>query len=292
MAPNRQKGKDGGGNPITRFFSIVITLLIFGGIYVYAGQHVGSFNPYHIVKFYLVDKGMQAGECLNDLAFKDGSKCKVNMPGGSSGNPGGVGSAEAGKPANTTPEVVTAYNKALDTVRIGDAEKVDYKRTEWAHWSKLDGNICNTRVQVLKAQAREYTTKDGNPDSCSIIAGTWLSVYDGAATTVKPGEDTSPIRTKIQIDHVIPLKYAAEHGGQSWDAAKKEAFANDTTQLIAVSATSNTSKGAKGPAAYMPQQSEQCHYSQVWIDTANKYNLSITKADKEALKKGLATCGS
>ena len=281
--PNTQ----GDGSFKNIILAAALAVLIFGGLYLYAASKTGSTNPHTAMMYYLTTGSNNIGDCIMSGTLDKSKECKVNT--NQSGSANGANGQAGGQADKAV--IVDTYTKKLEDVKI--ANPVDdpaYNRAEWGVWSKLDGEKCNTRVQVLKAQGVNVVTKDGNPDSCAIAGGIWVSPYDGAITDVKKGEATTPIST-IQIDHVIPLKYAAAHGGKDWNQEKKVAFANDTSQLLATSATSNTSKGAKGPAEYMPRESEQCRYSQIWIDTAKKYDISITKADKNKLAEGIATCG-
>lgn len=205
--------------------------------------------------------------------------CDNPLKGDSSGNSGSKGNdSKPGKGDATSTSDKDESLKKLESIKIGDAQKVNYERSEWKHWT---GSPCNTRAEVLKAQGDNVKADAKN---CKITAGTWIDPYSG---------DTFTDASKLDIDHVIPLSYAAKAGGQSWDATKKEQFANDTSQLLAVSASENRKKSDDGPADYMPKNKEyHCEYSKLWVDTAAKYNLTITQKDKQALDKGLAKCGS
>lgn len=187
---------------------------------------------------------------------------------------GGEGS-NSGKKSATDKE---ASAKKLDTLKIAELQKVDYERSDWKHWT---GSPCNTREEILKEQGTDVQT---DPGTCKVLSGTWVDPYSNEVFT-----DAS----KLDIDHVIPLSAAAQRGGNGWDAAKKETFANDKSQLLAVSAGENRKKGDDGPADYMPKNKDfHCEYSKLWVDTADKYDLTITAKDKKALEKGLNTCNS
>ena len=70
--------------------------------------------------------------------------------------------------------------------------------------------------------------------------GTWRDPYTGEVVTDA---------TKLDIDHMIPLKNAHDSGGWAWDRDKKAAFANEISyadHLIAVTASANRRKGAEG----------------------------------------------
>lgn len=164
----------------------------------------------------------------------------------------------------------------LSALTIGDPQTVDYRRSEWKHWI---GTPCDTRETVLAEQGKDVT-KD--PATCKVLSGSWVDPY-GGETFSNAGD--------LDIDHVIPLGYVAKHGGQNWSPEKKQQFANDRTQLLAVSAKENRSKSDKGPENYMPPKREfQCEYSKKWVTTAKKYGITVTEGDKRALKAGLQKC--
>ncbi|MCO1575144.1 HNH endonuclease family protein [Crossiella sp. SN42] len=54
----------------------------------------------------------------------------------------------------------------------------------------------------------------------------------------------------MDIDHMVPLAVGWRSGTWAWDNARRRAFANDlaSPQLIAVSASSNRSKGNQDPS--------------------------------------------
>lgn len=175
------------------------------------------------------------------------------------------------------PKIDTSKLPKIDTIKTGKAEDVDYSRKEWKHWVK-DSNGCTTRDNVLASQGKNIKKKG----TCKVISGEWIDPYTG---------DTVTDPKKLDIDHVAPLAYVAAHGGNSWDAATKQKFANDYSHLLAVSAGENRSKGAKGPSEYMPpDETYHCQYAQVWMKMASSYGFTIDKADKAEITKALKTC--
>lgn len=224
---------------------------------------------------------------------------KINLPGGGTGSVGTATGAVKDAAGNVKekldlnpPKVPDAINNAgpsalssieslqgaLANAKTEDAAKnAGYKRSQWRHWI---GEPCDTRDNVLMAQGKNVkVTKTAS--TCKVTSGEWESPYDGKKFTDPSGMD---------IDHMIPLGYAALHGGQAWSPAKKQQFANDTTQLIAVSANANRSKSDKGPSEYMPRDSYKCQYARVWVATATKYGVSLTKKDKDVLSSTLKNC--
>lgn len=172
-------------------------------------------------------------------------------------------------------ETIEVLSEQLEALNIAEPSDVDYVRSDWKHWT---GSPCNTRQEVLLAQGDNVE----KGDRCKILSGTWIDPFSNQIF-----EDSS----KLDIDHVIPLGYAAKMGGNNWEKAVKEEFANDKIHLLAVSASENRSKGDKGPGAYMPPNKEfHCAYSKIWISTTDKYGISITSKDKAALQKALKSC--
>lgn len=173
----------------------------------------------------------------------------------------------------------SALEQKLDQVTIADAKKTDYSRADYPHWIIQSGK-CDTREIVLANAgfASNARTCKAEPKN----GFTFTEPYTGKQVTDPH---------KLDIDHVIPLAYADSHGAHDWDTARKQAFANDLTQLVASDASANRKKGDKGPADWMPSnKSYTCEYSTKWIDTALKYNISITNSDKNALKTGIRSC--
>jgi len=70
-------------------------------------------------------------------------------------------------------------------------------------------------------------------------------------------------------------------------------FANDLKhpQLIAVSASSNRSKGDSPPDEWKPPHKKiWCLYARWWIDVKATWKLTITITERTALRSMLHTC--
>jgi len=205
-------------------------------------------------------------------------------------------------------EVFPEILEGIKTMSDDEFKKmsIDYSRREWKHWASGEDRACwNVRNQVLVRDAVPNSVKfvdkfkkpSGLESACAIgvsieekgkikidtsEAGEWICPYSGVKIT-----DPS----KIDIDHVIPLSYAAKTGGQEWSAEKKTAFANDLDNLLATSAKENRSKGDKGPSKYMPPlKAYRCNYAKTFTTLVYKYDLTIPEADYEALSKEINAC--
>lgn len=159
-------------------------------------------------------------------------------------------------------------------------KRTGYNRKDWKHWISVYGNGCDTRKMVLIAEAVEAPSVDY---LCRITGGKWKSYYDAVETT-----DPS----KFDIDHLVPLAEAHDSGGYAWDKKRKEAFANDVAyagSLVAVSASSNRSKGDKDPAEWLPSLGV-CRYVTEWVSVKYRWGLAVDAREKAALLAQAKPC--
>jgi hypothetical protein len=153
-----------------------------------------------------------------------------------------------------------------------------YSREKFPHWDSTGSN-CDVRDSVLKRDATKVKLS-----GCNVVAGTWKSLYDGVVLD-------SP--TKVDIDHMVPLANAWRSGAAAWTTDKREQFANDLKdpQLVAVSASSNRSKGDQDPSTWKPKEpGAWCEYATKWIAVKTVWKLTVTTAEKSALNDMLEKC--
>jgi len=78
-----------------------------------------------------------------------------------------------------------------------------YDRGDWKHWFDMDKDCQNTRHEVLiDESSTEVIFKDDR--ECQVEAGAWRDPYTGEI-----GTDA----TKLNLDHMIPLKNAHDSSG-------------------------------------------------------------------------------
>lgn len=176
----------------------------------------------------------------------------------------------------------TRLEASLDRVIVApEAEGSDYKRTAFRHWVDHDGNGCDTRQEILMAENRNP------PDAadCPVVEGEWFSLYDGV-------EVTDPSR--LDIDHIVPLKEAWRSKASTWTTDQRREFANDLDEplaLLAVTASTNRSKSDRDPANWKPpDETTWCIYATTWINVKLKWSLTADSAEIAALETMLATC--
>jgi hypothetical protein len=84
-------------------------------------------------------------------------------------------------------------------------------------------------------------------------------------------------------------------GASGWDAQRREAFANDLGYhgtLVAVSASSNRSKGDRDPAEWKPpDEGFWCGYANWWTTVKVNWSLTADQAEVDALRSMLDGCG-
>lgn len=154
-----------------------------------------------------------------------------------------------------------------------------YSRDKFTHWAE-QGDKCDTREVILQRDGKGVT-RDAE---CKAVSGTWKSLYDGVVATEA---------SKMDIDHMVPLAEGWRSGAAGWDAAKRKAFANDLTrpQLLAVSASSNRSKGDQSPDLWQPPSKDAwCQYGRAWTTVKSAYGLTATEPEKKMLSTMLDTC--
>ena len=159
-----------------------------------------------------------------------------------------------------------------------------YDRHDWRHWTDADGDCQDARQEVLVAESQ--TVPGFRTDrKCQVTSGEWLAPYTDTVVT-DPG--------RLDIDHMVPLGNAHASGAWRWSADDRERYANylrDPQHLIAVTASANRSKGARGPEAWKPaDQSYWCQYATDWITIKDTWKLTVTQQEHTALVQLLNTC--
>ena len=168
--------------------------------------------------------------------------------------------------------------RILNSLPVSSEATSGYSRALFSHWSDLDADGCDTREEVL-IQERV----SGQVSGCKVVNGKWVSQFDGVSTTNA---------TNFDIDHFVPLKEAWDSGAWRWDRGTRQRYANDlgyALSLIAVSASSNRSKGARDPAQWLPNQN-RCRYAKSWIGVKFRWRLSVDSREKRSLDRILANC--
>ena len=185
--------------------------------------------------------------------------------------------------ATSTPAPTPTFIPRLDNLPPSP-ELPPYDRRDWNHWIDADGDCQDTRAEVLIAES-SVPVGFADDRKCTVANGRWLDPYTGTIVVVA---------SDLDIDHVVPLKNAHLSGGWDWTQEKKEDYYNYLSfddHLIAVTATANRSKGAKGPEEWKPPDGGYwCEYAVNWITVKATWEFTTTRDEWQALVDMLGTC--
>ncbi|WP_434999987.1 HNH endonuclease family protein (plasmid) [Vibrio scophthalmi] len=157
-----------------------------------------------------------------------------------------------------------------------------YNRSDYRHWIDSNGNGLNTRHELL--QSMSVNTVTYNKKKSRVLRGKWHDSYSG-----KIFFDSSD----LEIDHIVPLKFAHDRGAWRWNPAEKERFANDMENLLPVDGILNQIKSASGPTDWLPpNQAYRCQYVIRFHRVMKKYNLIYMANEQRVINKMLVQCRS
>jgi hypothetical protein len=162
------------------------------------------------------------------------------------------------------------YSSTYTSKHKAPTQNSVYSRSMFGHgWADINKDCQNSRMETLitysLSPVRFKTDRE-----CKVISGKWVSPFSGK---------TIYAASEIDIDHVVPLKWAWVHGANTWSKTKRVRFANDPANLLSVEARLNRQKGAKGLSAWLPP-ANQCQYISRFIRVYKTYNLSLTNSEQ------------
>lgn len=171
---------------------------------------------------------------------------------------------------------------ALGRLKVARESRRGYERDKFRLWTDEDHDGCDTRKEVLLAEAVKKPRQGKN---CKLTGGSWRSYYDDKTVTDA---------RKLDIDHVVPLAEAWDSGASTWTAQRREQYANDLgaeRSLVAVSLGPNRTKGDKDPAEWMPPAKDAtCTYVGDWVSAKLRWKLTVDRAEQTTLQKLTAGC--
>jgi len=153
---------------------------------------------------------------------------------------------------------------------VGPLWAGEYSRKSFQHsgWRVIDH--MTLRHIILKSRSlspaivREANTRQ-------VVLGSWRDGISG-----RIWRDVNP-HGLLEIDHVIPLKWAWEHGARAWTYEKRNRFSNDPAFLIITSKSANASKQALGADMFLPTDPVlACDYIIKFEAGALKYHLDLS----------------
>ena len=224
------------------------------------------------------DSGVKAVKTAGRVADDISRVAEIEPP------PSGENSASV-IPLPADVQVVVAILDDLPVAERGS--EIEYDRDDWRHWVDADRDCQNTRAEVLITESVapvSFAPSDDN-EKCRVIGGQWLGPWSGQVFT-DAGD--------VDIDHHVPLGHAHESGGWDWDKERKRAYANDLAHAPSLQVTEssvNRSKGKQPPDEWRPENNAGwCRYASDWVSVKAQWELTVSRAEVEALKEMLDTC--
>jgi hypothetical protein len=149
-------------------------------------------------------------------------------------------------------------------------------------WKDPDGNGCNTGNDVL---ARDMTAVRTRPGGCVVLSGRLLDSYIGRTSTI------TSVTKGVTVDFVVSLPSAWQSGAYAWTTSERIAFVNDPANLQTVRAATATRKRSRDASQYLPSAvAYRCTYIARQIGVKYRYELSVTEAERAAMRTVLGTC--
>jgi len=193
-----------------------------------------------------------------------------------------------------TPEPVPPSGSALEaletlTILASTPTRVaDYDRDAFGSaWQDVDDNGCDTRNDILARDLERFAYADER-SACVIRTGILEDPYTGTTIEFVRGVRTS---AAVQIDHVVALGDAWSKGAAAWDAETREVFANDPLNLVATDGQTNSTKGSRDAAEWLPPaEAYRCPYVARQIAVKATYELAVTSDELAAMRDVLASC--
>lgn len=169
---------------------------------------------------------------------------------------------------------------AVADLGVATEVRTGYEREKFPLWIDADGDGCDTRNEILIAEADDPVSVGSG---CSLSGGRWFSYYDRVSWT-----DTSD----IDIDHMVPLAEAWDSGARTWTTDTRQAYANDLGDyrtLVGVTDSVNQSKSDQDPAEWLPEY-DNCRYLREWVAVKQRWRLTVDSAEKAELTSLAGGC--
>ena len=168
------------------------------------------------------------------------------------------------------------------TIKPEFADELCERITNFGKWIDADSDGENTRKEVLISESLVSVRKD---QQGKIKEGLWVGPYAGFITRDPQS---------LHVDHMVPLCEAWESGAHKWSELERKKYNNSLDEyyhLIATCLSTNTSKGQRDPADWLPpNRAYWCTYLEDWIAIKRKWELSMDQLEANTIRKGLQVC--
>ena len=185
--------------------------------------------------------------------------------------------------SQTTSDTELAINALSRLIIKNHASSDNYSREQFGgDWNSKNG--CDTRNIILNRDLKDVKINE----KCQVISGKLNDPYSGKVILFQRGSESS---SEVQIDHVVALSNAWQTGAQNLDFVTRVKLANDPLELLAVDGVANQQKSSADASMWLPSnQTFVCEYVVRQIAVKLKYNLWVTLAEHDAMKRTLSKC--
>ena len=185
----------------------------------------------------------------------------------------------------------TATGSAADTLNalaVDDNQSSSgYDRDSFGfRTTDVDGNGCDVRDDVLARDLTDITYKYAG--SCVVESGTLADPYTAQTIHFVRGRATS---AKVQIDHVVALEKTLGNPVRATGPLPNAMNSAMTPTTCWPSSPANQEKGSASAAYWLPTNADyRCDYVARQIGVKDKYQLTVTSQEKDAMLAVLHTC--
>lgn len=183
------------------------------------------------------------------------------------------------------PEDSKLATEVLNSLDIkGRAPKTDYDRSMFLDdWG--EENSCDKRNIILQRDLNDTVIDE---DGCVVLSGQLYDPYTGTDIDFKRGSGTSG---DVHIDHIVSLSEAWQKGARQLSSDERNDFANDSLNLLAVDGPANIQKSNADAATWLPSNKlYRCAFVARQIAVKSKYELWVTRAEKDSITRVLNNC--
>lgn len=189
-------------------------------------------------------------------------------------------------------QAIPHYKIMIPRIPIAPAlpKKSGYRRSFFGRaWTDknntfLGHNHCDTRDDILRLYSvTPPIFKQGN---CKIATTTIYDPYSGVKAVYVRKRNNG-----IDIDHIVPLKWAWRTGAQHLTLMQRTDLANDPLNLVPVSSHWNRQKGPAPVDAWLPpNKAFRCEYAARYAQVKAKYHLWVTSSENNTLQRFRSRC--
>lgn len=181
-----------------------------------------------------------------------------------------------------------ATQATLEQIEIAPEVDPDYDRDRdyGSGWDTLETG-CDVRNTVL---SRDMVQAELAADGCTVESGVLKDHYTGQSIDFTRGSAAGQ-SDAVQIEHLVPLSEAHHSGAAQWPQARREAFAQDMSNLLAADGPTNNAKGNSDAAQWLPpNEAFWCSYVAGQVEVKAAYNLSMDATEAQRISEILTHC--